>query len=112
MYLFGLFLSKDYGISWDENARRIGAKSHAKEFVQFFGIYHPIIDKIPAVKDNYFATDGPYGMIYEFPALLFEMINGKENTRETFLFRHKLIFTFHFIGIIAFFYLVEKYFIQ
>ena len=103
MYLFGLFLSKDYGISWDENARRIGAKSHAKEFVQFFGIYHPIIDKIPAVKDNYFATDGPYGMIYEFPALLFEMINGKENTRETFLFRHKLIFTFHFIGIIAFF---------
>ena len=31
-----LQISEDYGISWDENVRRIGAKSHAKEFVQYF----------------------------------------------------------------------------
>ena len=103
MYLFGLSISSDYGISWDENARRVGAKSHAKELVQFLGLNYSILDKIPAVKDNYHAHAGPYGMIYEFPALIYEIINGKEKTKETFLFRHKLIFTFHFIGIITFF---------
>jgi len=103
IYYFGLQISEDYGISWDENVRRIGAKSHAKEFVQNFGIDHKILEKIPSVEKNLHAWTGPYGMIFEFPALLGELIIGSNNTKDVFLFRHKLIFTFHFLGILTFF---------
>ena len=110
-YLLGLKISEDYGISWDENVRRIGSISHAKEVAQLVGINHPSFLNIPDVKDNIHAWTTPYGMIYEFPALLIELIIGSENIREVFLYRHKLIFTFHFLGIIAFFFFSKEVFV-
>ena len=110
LYLLGIQLSEDYGISWDENVRRIGAKSHAKEVCQFFGIKHDIFQNIPSVKENNHSWTGPYGMIYEFPALIGEAIIGSNNTKAIFELRHKIIFTFHFIGILAFFLLAKEIF--
>ena len=110
IYLIGLRISADYGISFDENVRRIGAKSHAKEFVEYFGYKNSNFNNIPQVKENLHAYTGPYGMVYEFPALLFELIIGPKNTKTVFLTRHKLIFTFHFIGIIVFFLFAKELF--
>lgn len=111
LYILGLNLSDDFGISWDENVRRIGSISHGKEVAQLFGISHSSFLNIPDVNDNIHAWKAPYGMIFEFPALLLELITGSENTRDVFLYRHKLIFTFHFLGVLAFFFFSKELFI-
>ena len=46
----------------------------------------------------------PYGMIFEFPAIILEEILGLGDRQKVYLLRHKLIFTIHFIGIIGFFF--------
>ena len=37
-YLFGLIIAGDYGISWDENVRRIASQSNIKEIAIALGI--------------------------------------------------------------------------
>ncbi|MBC8196284.1 MAG: glycosyltransferase family 39 protein [Candidatus Marinimicrobia bacterium] len=106
----GLKISEDYGISVDEDARRNGGRSFVKYIAEGIGIDHPSFKYIPKVKEYNNAWMAPYGMIFEIPATLLEHIFGIDEKSNIFLFRHKLTFIIHFIGIIVFFLFAKEIF--
>ena len=103
-YFFGLHIAGDYGISWDENVRRYAAQSNIKTLADMIGLEDARLDSIPSIDQNFYAYAKPTGMIYGIPAVLIEELFEYDSMRDIFIMRHKLNFSFHFIGIIAFFF--------
>lgn len=106
IFIFGLSLSDDYGISWDEMDRRESGRSVIKDISKKIGFEHNAFKYFHEQPD----WEKAYGMIFELPAMIIEEILNINDKRDIFLFRHKLTFTFHFIGIICFFYFSKKLF--
>ena len=110
LYIIGLLISDDYGLGWDEKARRSGALSHLKYVCELIGYEHVKLEHILDVKDHYSAWSAPYGMLFEFPSLIIEEIFNLTDRKQVFLTRHKLIFSIYFLGILGFFFFSREIF--
>ncbi len=103
LFFCGLYISEDYGISVDEDARRKGGLSFVKYISQNIGYDHPRFDYVHDYQEYRNAWMAPYGMIFEIPASIIQNFFNIDEKEEIFLFRHKFTFLFYFIGVLFFF---------
>jgi len=105
--IIGLYIFKDYGISFDEDIQRIMAQNRIEYIQIFISNFFSLLDN--EVK-NISIILPEHGVTFELPALIIEKIFGFSDTRSEYLFRHLLIFLTSFIGSFYFFKLVKKRF--
>jgi len=119
VFILGIFIYQDYGISWDERVERldgIAALNHAiKEFnlnpALLERIHSPLLDHdknytgsldLKEYKDRYY----PVG--FNLPATLIELLFPHFDIQQIYFLRHLLTFLVSLAGIIALFFLVER----
>ena len=115
-FIFGIFLIQDYGISWDESAERMHGfisgnyvlekilpeETYLKLFEgiinsRFSDLSHLDAPKLMEHKDK------AYGVFFELPMALLEVIVGFDEIKNVYLLRHYVTFFIFFIGIIYFY---------
>jgi hypothetical protein len=113
IFVLGLFIYKDYGLSVDEFTERNTGIVSLKYIENFFSIdiFHT---------DPWLASDGDkplheyddrfYGVAFQVPVLVLERVFGLKDTKKIFLFRHLMNFFVFFVGLCFFYRLVKKRF--
>ena len=108
IYLFiGLIIFRDYGISFDENISRINGFVTLKYIINKFSIpleLGNIIGEFPNLK-NY--GDNIYGIVFDLPLSLLEILFGIQDTRNIYLLRHLATFLIFFSSTICFYNLIN-----
>jgi len=104
VFVLGLAVYKDYGISLDEPAQRLIGIVNVNYVAQVFGMQ-------TILENTHFANftvqtlaqiqDRHYGVIFEFPAALLELFLNPSDQRTIYEARHLLTFIYFFIGLIA-----------
>lgn len=102
-FFAGLTISKDFGMSWDEGARRQAGLPYAKYLIEIFNLDIPKSKSISDYNNSYYAYHEPFGMLFELPAILIEEILDIKDKGKIVFMRHKLNFTFYFFGVLFFF---------
>ena len=109
IFVFGLEISEDYGISWDEGIQRIRGQ---KALVYVAKKLSPSnIKNIPNTLQGYNKFEGSgkygagrYGAIFDLPTAFIEELFFSDDLRQAYLMRHKINWLFYFAGIIGFFF--------
>ena len=108
-YIFGCWVSNDFGISWDENQHRVFGQKTVIYIVKYFGFDHLI--QIPDGLNEF----GPeefgvihYSYIFDGLSAVVEELYPIQDMRDIFLFRHWLNWTFYFFGFLGFFLLLNE----
>ena len=107
-FLVGLFTFKDYGISVDEEFHRSSGfywLNYILSFTSFDELKNLVGIKINQIKG--FTLQSPaynpyYGIVFDLPAALLEVILKIDDPKNYFHFRHLLNFTLFFVGSIFF----------
>ncbi len=100
LLLVGLTSFRDYGVPWDEPTQRnIGAVS-ARYVIQQFAPSARWAQRLPADNLDTF-SDRDYGVVFETPAVLLELVFGLEDTRQIYMMRHLLVFLVFFGSVFA-----------
>jgi len=103
----GLFLSDDYGMSYDEPIQRNHGLVSAKYIASIISLdafSNEKFEKIP-VLENYVHKN--YGVIFHLPAVFVEIVTGMAEP-ELWHFRHAYTFLWFFIAVIFFYLLVSR----
>jgi hypothetical protein len=104
VFLLGLFIYKDYGISLDEPAQRLIGIVNANYVAQVLGIQNIIenphfanftTQTLTQIKDRH------YGVIFELPAALLELFLNPNDPKTIYEARHLLTFIYFLVGLIA-----------
>lgn len=104
VFILGLVIYKDYGVSLDEPAQRLIGIVNVNYVAQVLGI-----EKI--IENPYFSNfttqtlaqiqDRHYGVIFEFPAALLELFLNPDDQRTVYEARHLLTFIYFLVGLIT-----------
>ncbi len=91
LLMLGVAIYRDYGISFDESGQRVTGAVTVKHVIERFApslVPLAMNDLVPL--DEY--KDNDYGVAFEAPAVVLEMLFGRTDTRDIFLFRHLVTF--------------------
>jgi len=100
IYLFGLSIASDYGLSWDSMQRSTGIKT-AAYIMNKTGIDYSKNVELDGYPNNIL---GAYGVIFDLISISIEELFNMTDKREIFTMRHQLNFTFYFLGVLFFFF--------
>ena len=107
--LLGLVIYSDFGIPWDEPIQRITGGVSVKYIGQ---ILAPklLTGKIVGFPELSSWMDRDYGVAFEAPLVILEHWFSIHDERDVYLFRHLATFLFSYVGALAFFGIVRKWF--
>ncbi len=108
--LFGIFIFKDYGISFDENINRLNGFVSLKHIFEKFGIninLNLFINNLPNLT-NY--VDRAYGVAFDLPLAAIEVILNLSDSQEIYLLKHLINFLVFFSSTICFYFLLQYIF--
>ena len=109
IFILGLKVSEDYGISWDEPTQRIMGQETLVYIVS--KLFPAQIKNIPnTLKDYSIEYAGRYGPVFDLPTAIIEELFFADDLRQAYLMRHKVNWIFYFAGIIGFFLLSKLIF--
>jgi len=109
-FCVGLFIYKDYNITPDEPLHRVNGFISLKYILDLFSIninLSDFVESIPSIKNDWRNT---YGVIFDLPVAILEVLFKIENIRDVYLIRHLLNFLIFFISTIFFFRLINLHF--
>ena len=110
VFIVGIAVYRDYGISWDEPASRLNGLVSANYIAQKF----QFIEVIRKQQINMFSLDTyidkDYGVIFELPAVVFEKLLKLKDSRDIYMFRHLLTFIVFIFGLLAIYKLASERF--
>ena len=89
--LFGIFIFKDYGISFDENINRFNGFVSLKYIFQKLGVdinLSLFVNNLPNLADY---VDKAYGVAFDLPVALFEVILKLSDSQQVYFFKHLFI---------------------
>lgn len=104
IFITGLYMSKDYGISRDDNWHRSSGQRVLVHIVKFFELTGD--RPIPVTLNKLIDYDKNYGPIFDTISAVIEEYFSL-NIRDVFLMRHVLNFIFFFLGYFCFFLLLN-----
>jgi hypothetical protein len=96
--IVGLFIYRDYGISWDENTKRVYVGEATYNY-----IFHN--DSLLFVHATKY-----YGPVFDFALIAIEKNFSMTDTRDIFLMRHLLTFLLFYGSVVVFFFFCKKLF--
>ena len=102
-FLIGLFIYKDYSITPDEPLHRISGFISLQYIINLLQInlnLSSFVESIPLLSEDWRKT---YGVIFDLPAALIEVLFKIEDLKNVFQFRHFMNFLIFFISTIFFF---------
>jgi hypothetical protein len=108
----GLFVYKDYGVSFDEPAQRLIGVTNLNHVAHKFN-YQAIINNESLAefpKKLGQITDRDYGVIFELPAAFMEHVFDLKQERDIYFARHLLTFFFFFAGVLAVYRMAQRRF--
>lgn len=104
-FLSGLFLYRDYGVSWDEPLQRFNAIISTNYILGRISPAAAIEEALPL--SDYVNRD--YGVAFDLPVYLLELfLKIDPEQAEVFYLRHLLTFLFFFAAVFFFYRLVKK----
>lgn len=108
----GLFVYKDYGISFDEPAQRLIGITNLNHVARHFNhqaiINNDSLTQFPKKLDQ--ITDRDYGVIFELPAAFMEHALDLKLERDIYFARHLLTFLFFLAGVISVYCMAQRRF--
>ena len=114
LYLsIGLIIFKDYGISLDEPFNRMNGLVSLRYVVEKFSIpldLHQVTVHIPDFHTYIKSTSNIniiYGVIFDLPLALIEVLFNLQDTRDIYLTRHLFNFFVFFVSTICFYHLIN-----
>ena len=108
LFLIGIHISKDFGISWDESHHRDSGQRVLVYLVKFFGL--DWIKPIPEGLENYNYSEKMYGPIFDTISAVIEESFQLNDFRNIYTMRHCLNFIFYFGGYIGYFFFIKLIF--
>lgn len=110
--VIGIFLYRDYGISWDEPISRENGLINLNYVLDRWSIWvfnnDSELAKFKIDLNEY--RDRDYGVAFELPVALLERALGFEDSREIFMFRHLMTYLVFVAGLLATYRLAERRF--
>ena len=108
LYSIGFYFAKDYGITWDEFFHRNHGKENLYYIAKNFNIlkYFSTSENIGDLKIGYLG----YGAFFDSISAIIEKVFSLDNDKAIFIMRHRLNFTFYFLGFFSFFLLIKTVF--
>ena len=108
MFFIGIYISKDFGISWDESHHRDSGQRVLVYLVKFFGL--DWIKPIPVGLENFNYLEKMYGPIFDtFSAMIEESLQIND-FKNIYTMRHTLNFIFYFLGYLSYFFFLKLLF--
>ena len=111
IYLFfGIFIFKDYGISFDENINRFNGFVSLKYIFQKLGVdinLSLFVNNLPNLADY---VDKAYGVAFDLPVALFEVILKLSDSQQVYFFKHLINFLIFFSSSVVFYFLLKNIF--
>lgn len=108
----GLFIYKDYGVSFDEPAQRLIGATNLNHIAHKFNLTSIInnesFSQFPKRLDQ--ITDRDYGVIFELPAAYMEHVLDLKQERDIYHARHLLTFLFFLAGVFAVYRMAQRRF--
>ena len=108
IFLMGLYFSKDYGVSWDENYHRKNGKENLAYVLRFLSLDN--ILQVPKHVKNPQIGIGGYGPIFDILCFFSEKLLVVKDSKNVFLLRHKVNFIIYFLGVFMFYLFLRKIF--
>ena len=112
LFALGLFVYKDYGISFDEPAQRLIGITNLNHVARHFNhqaiINNDSLTQFPKKLDQ--ITDRDYGVIFELPAAFMEHALDLKLERDIYFARHLLTFLFFLAGVISVYCMAQRRF--
>ena len=108
MFLIGIHISKDFGISWDESHHRDSGQRVLVYLVKFLGL--DWVKPIPEGLENYKYSEKMYGPIFDTISALIEESFQLNDFKNIYTMRHSLNFIFYFAGYIGYFFFIKLIF--
>ncbi len=108
--LFGIFIFKDYGISFDENINRFNGFVSLKYIFQKLGVdinLSLFVNNLPNLADY---VDKAYGVAFDLPVALFEVILKLSDSQQVYFFKHLINFLIFFSSSVGFYFLLKNIF--
>jgi len=108
--LLGLFVYKDYGISWDEVTSRTNGQININHIVNNYipSLSAGVSEHAKLLPDLHDWKDKDYGVAFEAPVFALEYLIGIKDNRDRYLFRHLMTFLFSLLGVLAIYGIVKK----
>ena len=108
LLVIGIYLSKDFGISWDESHHRDAGQRILVYLVKFFGLEW--IKPIPSGLENFNYLYKMYGAIFDTTSAIIEESFQINDLKNIYSMRHALNFLFYFAGYLGYFYFIKLLF--
>ena len=108
LFIIGIYISKDFGISWDESHHRHSGQKVLAYLVKFFGM--DWIKPIPKGFSDFNYIEKMYGPIFDTTSAMIEEILQLNDMQNIFIMRHCLNFLFYFAGYIGFYIFIKSIF--
>ncbi len=108
LFITGIYISKDFGISWDESHHRDSGQRVLVYLVKFFGLGW--IKPIPEGLENFNYLEKMYGPIFDTISAIIEESFQLNDFRDIYTMRHALNFIFYFVGYISYFFFIKLVF--
>lgn len=112
LLLLGLFVYKDYGISWDESTSRTNGMVSLNHVLKTSGLGilkgDQELKKIGVPLETY--SDRDYGVAFEMPLAAAERLLALEDVQQQYLFRHLMTFLAFMVGVFAVYRLAARRF--
>jgi len=103
IFIFGLKVSEDYGMHWDEGIQRFMGQEALVYVVS--KLFPSQIKNIPNTLQGYsIEYSGRYGSVFDLPTAIIEELFFPDDLRRAYIMRHKVNWMFYFAGIIGFFF--------
>ena len=100
IFIFGLSIAKDFGISWDESHHRDSGQRIVVYLISFFGLEG--IKPIPPGLKDFDYMQKKYGPMFDVISAVIEEVFQIEDMRSIYIMRHSLNFIFYFAGYLGY----------
>lgn len=109
LFCLGCLIYRDYGIAYDEQAQRTIGAVTVKYVAGLFapGLLSQGQGSLPPLHEFF---DRVYGVGFEAPAVILDLLLKIKDSRDVYMFRHLLNFFFYFGGVVAMFALAARRF--
>ena len=97
LLLLGLFIYKDYGISWDEGSQRV-----ENGLVNYNYVHHGNVEALLSGNEKY------HGPAFELTLIYIEKFFDMKETRDIYLMRHLVTYFVYRVSILFFYLLVHR----
>ena len=108
LLIIGIYISKDFGISWDESHHRDSGQRVLVYLVKFFGF--DWVKPIPKGLESFDYSEKMYGPIFDTISAMIEESFQIKDFKNIYIMRHALNFIFYFIGYFGYFYFITLLF--